>query len=164
MRILVFLAFLGLSGPLAAQVSNDPALDPTLDPTLDPALTKAIQAAQETLPIFLKHALIGEGGLQVSLPAGPNGAFEQIWVTPFRQRADGRYEGIVATDPQFALGLAAGSTVVFERADITDWSAVIAGRGYGYFSLRAVLHRLDPDKARVLNLFLAETPLPASWR
>ncbi|MEM9431935.1 MAG: DUF2314 domain-containing protein [Pseudomonadota bacterium] len=156
MRWLVIVPFL-MAGLLAHAESEAPT-------RVDPALNAAIDAARETLPLFLANSVTGEGALKVALPLETKDGYEHLWVAPFRERVDGTFEGVLTADPSHIETLEKGTLVTFSREDVTDWSAVIGGRGYGYFTLRAILHRVDPAKARVLSLFLADTPLPPEWR
>lgn len=137
----------------------------------DPVMSAAAREAQATLPRFMTRLssdpwLAKTAFLKVALPVtvGNTGATDEvIWVTGFRETAPGRFQGKLAREPDHLMGLSAGSTVGFATTQIRDWAAVIDGRGYGYYTLRAMLPVIKAEEAVELRDFLAPEPVPAGW-
>lgn len=94
-----------------------------------------------------------------------HGGVEHIWVDQLRRLEDDRWQGALANPPD-DLGddMALGSTVEFDKAQISDWS-IDAGHGLlGNFTTRVMLPRLSADEQREVRAMLATDPVPEAWK
>ena len=157
--------------PLSA-LATSPAFsgDQTLKyETGDAQMSAAIDAALTSLDSFFRALDRGritraEAGLKVALetPAGSAATHEVIWVADFSTRDSKTFTAYLANEPNQLPGLTLGSKVTFSRDQIRDWSVIRDGKGYGYFTVRAMLPRLSAQQAAQLRQFLSEDPfLPA---
>ncbi|MBM7068069.1 DUF2314 domain-containing protein [Actibacterium sp. 188UL27-1] len=132
----------------------------------DTAMTQARQAARRTLDTFLTAARTQSGKWQsatVQVALERDGVVERIWVSGFQRVALARYQGRLANEPVGLEGLHHGDQVLFDRSQIEDWAFIQAGRGYGFFGVRALLPIMDTEQARGMRAFLAVDPLPKGW-
>ena len=130
------------------------------------AMVAARKAALQSLDTFLfaarkKSDNWQSATLQVALQR--EGAVERIWVSGFRRVALARFQGRLANEPHALPGLKHGDEVLFDRSQIEDWAFIEAGRGYGFFGVRALLPIMNDDQAEGMRAFLAPNPLPEGW-
>lgn len=88
---------------------------------------------------------------------------EQIWVSSAKSTDGENFIGFLGNDPEQLSGLKAGEKVDFVKGQITDWSFIKDGKGYGFYSVRALLPKLPETEAEGLKKFLSEDPLPDFW-
>lgn len=133
----------------------------------DPTMTAAIQEAKKHLPRFLEKLQTSpetwqNPALKVGLE-GAGGAIEHIWVTGFQEVSPLKFEGYLNNEPVNLPGLSAGDMVEFTADQISDWSFLENGRGYGFYTVRALLDTLPAAQAEQMRAFLSEEPLPEGW-
>lgn len=130
----------------------------------DPAMNTAIHQARESLEGFFSHTTkhADKTALKVAFPTS-SGGLEHIWVDNSARNGD-RFTGTLANEPDDLGAWRNGSEVTFNHDQISDWGINIDGRGYGYFTVRVMLPRLDKESAAGLRAWLSEDPLPADWR
>ncbi len=162
------LTSLCLLSPLGAQ-----AQDPTINvPASDPAMSRAFSEAAETLPVFLEHsgALSGGSGdgfsIKVEVPVDHSEMDDEIiWVSTFAVKPDGIAHGLLDNEPVAIKGKRIGDRIEFHRDSIRDWSFVGHDQKlYGHYTTRVLLDRMSPASAAQLQQFLAQDPVPTSWR
>lgn len=156
------MAGVALAEPQGAQV-GDNVVQTSAN---DGAMVAARQAALRSLDTFLYAARKKSDNwqsatLQVALER--DGAVERIWVSGFRRVALARFQGRLANEPHALPGLKHGDKVLFDRSQIEDWAFIKAGRGYGFFGVRALLPIMNEDQAEGMRAFLAPDPLPEGW-
>lgn len=133
------------------------------------AMSDAEAAAQRHLDQFLSHAIQTNGAtlegaaVKIAVPTG-DGHAEVIWVTPFAQTSDEEYLGVFANAPRDIPGASLGDAIVFERAQIRDWSFVGADRKlYGSFTTRVLLPHIPQEQAAQIAAVLSDLPVPSQW-
>lgn len=136
----------------------------------DARMNAAIAEARQSLPEFLSRASAGQAewesvGLKVMFAtvSGSGPSHEHIWIADFAETAQGRFSGYLANEPVWLGDRHMGDAVEFGRDDITDWALVMDGRGYGFFTARALLDQMAPDQRRELESFLAPQPIHGGW-
>ncbi len=137
----------------------------------DQAMNAAIEEARVTLPKFLKKLSDNPkefqgASLKVAFPASPNSENienEIIWVSEFHSPDGKRFHGYLANEPNHLENLTLGSPVTFERDQITDWSVLIGGQGYGYYTIRVMMPKLSKGERKQLKAFFSPEPLPKGW-
>jgi uncharacterized protein YegJ (DUF2314 family) len=130
----------------------------------DGAMAEARARAEASLPQFLAHAASGDleqPMLKVAFPT-PAGA-EHIWVTEFSESGDGRFLGLLSNEPVGMEGYHLGSRVSFARDQISDWSFMENGTGYGFYSVRALVPHMSEEQQVAVAAFLSADPLPQGW-
>ncbi len=130
-------------------------------------LMRAAEAsATETLPRFLELAATNPGNWQdISVKVGIQGTemVENIWIGDIEKLDETLFAGQLANEPVDLGGLEIGSRVEFDLDQITDWSVVIDGRGYGYYTVRAITDMVSDEEAAQINAFLSSDPLPPKF-
>lgn len=154
------LAATGRAGSLAEAPSGV-----LLAPAEAPGLAQARRLARESLPSFLSRAsLAPEGwsnlGLEIGVPA--TGGTEHVWVSDFSSTGAGRFEARLANDPVGFEGQV-GDRIRFDQDQISDWAFVSGGRGYGFYSVRALLPGMAEAQRKSVQVFLSPRPLPWGW-
>lgn len=132
----------------------------------DPAMATEVQSARATLPAFLEAARTQPPGwTSVSLKARLEGksTFENIWIAEFELMPDGNVRGRVANTPVDLPGLSLGDEILFGADKVVDWAFISGGRGYGFYSVRALLPDMDAEQRAGMQAFLSDTPVPAVW-
>ncbi len=132
----------------------------------DKAIAEARDAAIAHLGRFLEQAANPpESWEMTTIKVALQGSkqIENIWVSDFRRLADDQYIGKLGNNPVNLPGLKAGDAVEFTYAQINDWAFVEGGKGYGFYSVRAMLPMMEEDQANGVRGFLAPEPLPAGW-
>ncbi|MFD1158017.1 YegJ family protein [Roseovarius aestuarii] len=135
-------------------------------PTADQSMQEALETARASLPTFLEAAANAPASWQtVTIKVALEGEtqIENIWVADFHQDGADQYRGRLSNDPVDLPGMKAGDEVQFSYAQIKDWAFVEDGRGYGFYSVRAMLPMMDEAQANGMRAFLAEDPLPKGW-
>jgi uncharacterized protein YegJ (DUF2314 family) len=101
-------------------------------------MNAAIERAQASLDEFLKIARsppAGASGFKLKVRIDDShGAVEHMWVTPFRQTADG-FTGVLADEPETVVGVQNGQRLDFTRAEVSDWGYVLNGKQKGSFTV-----------------------------
>ena len=147
------------------------------DPTIqviegDPEIAEAVEAARETLDLFLTNVVDSDGyslrgaDVKVAIPTGDESVkIENIWVGPFGTPDGTRFVGALANEPNMLAGLSLGSKVSFSRDMIVDWSIVSPdGMRFGNYTTRVVLNRMDPAQAAEIIQQFPDDPVPPDWR
>lgn len=150
----------------AAGINVDVAENVIVLPTEDSAMHLAEIAAKETLPLFLARAKTPPPTWQsYGIKARFEGSETQevIWIDRFEDLGDGSFTGYLANDPVDMPGYSIGSKVDFQYDDIADWSVVMGGRGYGFYTLPPLLAEMPEDEAAAVRAFLADNATPADW-
>ncbi len=132
----------------------------------DAAIAEARTAARIHLPKFLEMADSNPAGWEnVTVKVALQGEtmVENIWVTDFSETTPGQYQARLANHPTDLPGLNLGDRVTFSDEQINDWAFVSEGRGYGYYSVRALMPHVSEEEAEMMQAFLAEDPVPAGW-
>lgn len=163
LAVIAFGAF-GFSEKAVADAQDSNVVGVAAD---DPTMTAAIQEAQKHLPRFLEKLQTSpetwqNPALKVALE-GAGGAIEHIWVTGFQEVSPLKFEGRLDNEPVNLPGLSAGDTVEFTADQISDWSFLENGRGYGFYTVRALLDTIPEAQAEQMRAFLSEEPLPEGW-
>ncbi len=73
------------------------------------------------------------------------------------------FTGDLTNEPDDLAGLHHGDSVAFTYDQISDWYFTMNGKGYGYFTLRAMLPRLPKEQAEQFKEFLSPNPVPENW-
>lgn len=152
-----------LVGTLAGVKAQDATIQLRAD---DAAMTEAVAAAKGSRATFLAEAADApESWSDVTVKVALQGArqIENIWISNFERLDETLSIGLLANDPVDMPGSAAGDPVEFRRDQIVDWAFVENARGYGFYTVRALLPRMEPEQAAAMESFLAEDPLPAGW-
>lgn len=115
----------------------------------DPVMIEAIQNARKTLDGFLqKHSdsvpSVESYKLKVML-SDSNGT-EHFWVTPFRAVANGRFEGVLANEPQVVRSVSYGQVIEFDRSMISDWGYVENGKQIGSYTICALFKSMPKEQ------------------
>lgn len=115
----------------------------------DPVMIEAIQNARKTLDGFLqKHSdnvpSVESYKLKVML-SDSNGT-EHFWVTPFRTVANGRFEGVLANEPQVVRSVSYGQVIEFDRSMISDWGYVENGKQIGSYTICALFKSMPKEQ------------------
>jgi uncharacterized protein YegJ (DUF2314 family) len=157
MKSLFVALFLLAAPPLFAQ-GGDPVVNFSED---DAAMNAAVNAAQQSLPIFMEHLNNPASDatdliLKVAISTD-NDYVEHIWVDQVRALGDATYEGRYANEPVEFKGKE-GDPVTFSEASVSDWSFMQGGQLHGNYTTRVMLPFIDPDYAAYLTSILA--PLP----
>lgn len=133
------------------------------------AMSDAEAAARRHLDRFLTHVLEADGAtthgaaVKIAVPTG-DGHAEVIWVTPFAQASEDGFIGVFANAPREIPGASAGDAIVFERAQVRDWSFVGAdSKLYGSFTTRVLLPHIPQDDAVRIAAALSDLPVPREW-
>ncbi|MEM8536752.1 MAG: DUF2314 domain-containing protein [Pseudomonadota bacterium] len=129
-------------------------------------MVAAQEQAAQTLPRFLELANSQpEGWGPISLKVGMRGRdmVEHIWIEEIEEQSNGGFAGKLANDPVGLTGLELGSRVFFDKEQVTDWAVVIDGRGYGYYTVRAISDFVSDEEAAQYAAFLSEQPLPPGF-
>lgn len=138
----------------------------------DAAMVAAIAEARSTLPLFLAHALDGEGYgvegavVKVGLPArgATEMAVEHIWITPFAREAEGGFIGLLANAPVDLGDLREGDRVEFTADMISDWHLTApSGRYWGSYTSR-VMHEAGAFGDTPFEQIFETEPVPQDWR
>lgn len=119
-----------------------------------------------TLPRFLEMAATApDGWSPMMLKIGMQGTdmVENIWVENIQTAGATSYSATLANNPMQLEGLQLGSRVIFENQQITDWAVQINGRGYGYYSVRAIAALVSEEEAAQISALLAPDPLPPGF-
>ncbi len=134
--------------------------------TEDTSMQDAVATAQASLPTFLEAAANAPASWQtVTVKVALEGEtqIENIWISDFRKDGDDQYRGLLGNDPVDLPGMKAGDEVQFSYAQIRDWAFVEEGKGYGFYTVRAMLPMMDEAQADGMRAFLAADPLPKGW-
>ncbi len=132
----------------------------------DPKMALAETLAKKHLAKFLSVAESApasweDASVKVAMQA--EGGIENIWVGEF-QKIDGTtYRGRLANEPVCIPGLHLGDMVTFSQAQIGDWAYVENGKGYGYYSVRALMDRMPQEQVEMMTAFLSPNPVPTGW-
>lgn len=156
----------GLASVGAAVASPEPVASPAVDPANARALADAEAAAQATLDVFLaRHARDADAWDRVKLRVAVTylDQTEPVWVQQFQSLGAGKFRAVLADDPQSLPALAAGDVVYFDRRDIVDWAFSKGERGYGFFTVRAMMPTMPAGQAEIVAQALAPEPVPANW-
>ena len=134
--------------------------------TEDEAMTQAQASAQKTLPKFLIVAQTAPADwqastLKVALQGGTQ--IENIWVSNFKALSERSFEAVLGNDPVDLPGLQAGDRVTFNYEQIVDWAFVKEGKGYGFYSVRAILPMMEGQQREGMVAFLSTQPEPPIW-
>ena len=132
----------------------------------DPKIIQATELARVNLDQFLAASAnppASWSNLSIKVALQSSGPVENIWLSNFGPLNDGRWAGDLSNKPQYLPGLNLGDRVEFEHAKIVDWAFIENGKGYGFYSVRALLDEVVEEERAGLIAFLAEPPLPASW-
>jgi uncharacterized protein YegJ (DUF2314 family) len=101
-------------------------------------MNAAIEKAQASLDEFLRIARsppAGASGFKLKVRIrDSHGAVEHMWITPFRQTADG-FTGVLADEPETVVGVENGQRLDFTRAEVSDWGYVLNGKQKGSFTV-----------------------------
>ena len=132
----------------------------------DPELHTAMAKARDSLPGFLNFIASGSDnmdgfGLKVAFQGDTH--VEHIWVAEVVDHGEGRFSGRLANAPDQLGRLRIGDKVTFFDHQISDWSLVRDGKGYGFYTVRVMAAYMTPDQAGLLRGFLSDTPVPAEW-
>ena len=143
----------GVAVLLAACTTVASPADPTL-PAGDEAMAAAITDARRTLPDFFSVAAAPPADtigfrLRVSISDGQRREF--IWIMPFRETADGLFEGTVAEPPAYISHPRSGQMLRFERSDIVDWGYTAHGHDIGSRTVCVMLDRMPLARADELR-------------
>ncbi len=146
-----------LTGSLAllAACATPPAalVDPSL-PAGDQAMAEAIADARRTLPDFFAIAAappVNTLGFRLRVSVSDGSRREFVWIMPFRQTADGQFEGTVAEQPAYLVNLVPGQTLRFGMPDIVDWGYTANGYDIGSRTVCVMLERMPPERAEALR-------------
>jgi uncharacterized protein YegJ (DUF2314 family) len=154
---LLLTAATALAAPVLAQ-GGDPVVNFSED---DPTMNAAIDAAQQSLPVFMDALNDPASGateliLKVAISTDTD-YVEHIWVEEIRALDNATYEGRYANQPVEFQGNE-GDPVTFSEGSISDWSFMQDDRLHGNYTTRVMLPYIDPDYAAYLTSILA--PLP----
>jgi uncharacterized protein YegJ (DUF2314 family) len=131
----------------------------------DARMNAAIEQARALLPIFMDEfraapsASRGAFTIKVALPTSA-GTREHIWAGDLRFEGD-QLVGSLVNEPLDLPGLALGSRVEINDADISDWSISTPDGTYGAYTSRVMIDDMPPDQAAQYRQALALTPQPA---
>ena len=132
------------------------------------AMAAAIETAQSHLPRVFDAVIDADGKahpaliLKVAFPV--EDGEEIIWVANVA-RAGKQLTAILANEPVYLAGLAAGDKVTFDEDLIADSGlAGDAGRLFGHYTTRVLLETMPEDQAARVRALLSEDPQPATWR
>lgn len=133
---------------------------------MEEEVAAARETARKYLPRYLAQALRDPGtwetrAVLVTLRAGD--AEETLWVEQFALAGGDLFEGVLTNDAQVLADHPQGTRVRFAMEQITDWSYVQDGTGYGYFTVHASLPYMSEAHAAVTRSFLHAVPLPKGW-
>lgn len=144
-----------------ANAENNVVITPTGDNEMD----QARAAATATLPAFLAQVadMPQDTGAMLKVAFPIQSGNEHIWVAQFTQVEGDTYQGVLANDPVYMPGQSLGDAVTFNLAQVSDWSLILDDRGYGFYSVRALLPRMKEDQRAGAMAFLSEDPMPAGW-
>jgi len=134
--------------------------------TEDEAMTQAQASAQKTLPKFLTVVQAASTDWQTAtLKVALQGEtqIENIWVSNFKALSEHGFEAVLSNDPVDLPGLQAGDRVKFNYAQIVDWAFVKEGKGYGFYSVRAILPMMEDQQREGMVAFLSTQPTPPIW-
>ena len=133
------------------------------------AMSDAEAAARRHLDRFLDHVVKADGAtldgaaVKIAVPTG-DGHAEVIWVTPFAQTSDNGFLGVFANTPRAIPNASEGDAILFERAQVRDWSFMGADtKLYGSFTTRVLLPHIPREQAAQIAAVLSDVPVPAEW-
>ncbi len=132
----------------------------------DQAMAEAQRSAIATLATFMDAAeTVPDSWEMATIKVALEGSeqIENIWVSDFRHLEGARFVGKLGNDPVNLPGLKAGDEVEFTYGQINDWAFIENGRGYGFYSVRAMLPMMEEAQANGMREFLSADPLPAGW-
>ena len=125
--------------------------------------------AERHLDAFLDvEKLVSGPDATVKIRIKTESGSEHIWVsdlspTKFIGRKPIEFTGLLSNKPEDIAGMELGDQIAFSRFVIEDWGLVVEGRGYGFYSVRALLPYLPEEEAVPLNAFLMPSALPDDW-
>lgn len=115
----------------------------------DADMKAAIAKAQKTLPDFIERyrkVFPDVESYRLKVMVKDNGNVEHLWVTPFRPTKDGRYEGLIANEPELVKNVKPGQLYQFSLSDVSDWGYVENGRQYGSYTVCALFKTMPKDE------------------
>jgi len=130
----------------------------------DMELTRIAEDARNTLPVFFRYLTRAGSSADcyVKYPfladEGSGIDREQVWLTGI-QFSNGRYFGILTSNPRHLSGMKKGDRVVFDMEAITDWMYIRSGKIIGGESIKYLLGKIpenqyndrDRELIRMLN-------------
>lgn len=169
MRKLLLVSFIGLtliSCSLINRISSSEAdnVEVVLDD--DAEMNAAMQAAQDTLPIFistLKSPAPGQVDftVKVAFPYNDGTSFEHMWLSNVSLNGD-LIEGTLENDPVYVGNIQSGDRVTVEQSDITDWIIIDDGRLLGGYTVHVLRNRMsDAERQQFdqdLGLIIGDQP------
>jgi len=117
----------------------------------DRELERIAEDARNTLPVFFRHLTRAGSSAEcyVKYPflADEDSGIdrEQVWLTGI-QFSNGRYFGILTSNPRYLSGMKKGDRVVFDMEAITDWMYVRSGKIIGGESIKYLLGKIPEDQ------------------
>ncbi|MBW0149027.1 YegJ family protein [Marinobacter arenosus] len=115
----------------------------------DPVMIEAIQNARRTLDSFLqKHSdnIPNVESYKLKVMVSDSNGTEHFWVTPFRAIVNGKFEGVLANEPQVVRSVSYGQVIEFDRSMISDWGYVENGRQIGSFTICALFKSMPKEQ------------------
>lgn len=158
--------YVGITAVNAGVTSTGPDENIMTIATENELMQQAEKDAVATLPRFLELAATEPASWSpITLKVGMQGSdmIENIWVDNIKTAGPSSFSGTLANNPMQLAGLTMGSRVIFEENQITDWAVQVDGRGYGYYSVRAIAELVSEEEGAQLRAFLASDPLPPSF-
>lgn len=134
--------------------------------TGDTKIEVARADARAALPRFLEAAAEKPADWEnVTLKVAFEGAtmIENIWVSDFHPTEGENFEAVLANEPVDLPGLHAGDRVTFHYSQIGDWAFIQSGKGYGFYSVRAMKDQMSEEQIAAVDEFLSADPLPSGW-
>ncbi len=136
----LFVAVLLISTLLAACAPRSRVSSPDAD------MNAAMQQAQKDLPSFIKalqspSPTQSQFALKARFPYGTGNNAEYMWVNELKY-ANGKFQGVLDSTPQYATNLHAGDHVTVDTQDVADWVIVDAGKLLGGFTIIALRNRM----------------------
>lgn len=131
-----------------------------------PLFIEAEAEAKRYLPRFIAKAVKNPADWESAAVKVDfvDGALEQtLWVENFTKVQGDLFAGTLVNGSQQLTDMPAGKEVTFRKAQIADWSFVHEGQGYGYFSVHAELPVMTDARAKIMQSFLADAPVPKGW-
>ena len=147
--VLVLFSATSLAQSVAKAIEKD---DVVMMESDVPAMKTAMEVARASLDDFLEianhpAAHQSDFALKVAIKQGKD--TEYFWLTDFKSKGGGRFEGEIGNEPQLVKNVKMGQSYLFTRAQIVDWLYIddAQGRMVGNFTMCALLTQESKEDA-----------------
>lgn len=123
----------------------------------DPAMKAAYDQAKRTFSTYLARAAApapGTDKYMVKVRIQDKYGVEHMWVKDVR-RSSGGFVGVIDNEPITIHSVKLGDSYPFTPENVSDWMYMKDGKIHGGYTIRALLPKLPPAKAKAVGEMLA---------